>query len=220
VGKFFLEESRKEYFKKIEIFLEKCYCDNVEIFPKKENIFTAFSLTTFVNVKVVILGQDPYHDNNQAHGLAFSVLKNCKVPPSLKNIYKEIQSDIECSIPQSGDLTSWAEEGVLLLNTILTVQAHKASSHKDIGWEEFTNAVISKLSTEKENIVFVLWGKYAQSKSDLIDETKHLILMSHHPSPLSAYRGFFGSKPFSKINNYLNHHDKSSINWCLEKTLF
>ena len=185
------------------------------IYPAPENIYKAFALTPFDKVKVVILGQDPYHDEGQAHGLAFSVLEGIKTPPSLVNIFKELESDLGLAIPASGNLTSWAQEGVLLLNTILTVQAHKAHSHRNIGWELFTDSVIRTLNEKKENLVFILWGKPAQSKKKLIDTTRHLVLEAPHPSPLSSYRGFFGSKPFSRTNTYLAEHQTDPINWKL-----
>jgi uracil-DNA glycosylase len=162
---------------------------------------------------VVILGQDPYHGPGQAHGLCFSVQDGVRIPPSLQNIYKELRDDIGIPIRQTGNLTHWGKQGVLLLNATLTVLAEKAGSHQGLGWEEFTDAVIKKLSDEKEHLVFILWGKYAQSKGRVIDETKHLILKSAHPSPLSAYNGFFGSKPFSKTNFYLKEYNRTPIDW-------
>ena len=181
-------------------------------FPPKKQIFRALELTPFDEVKVVILGQDPYHNDFQANGLCFSVSDMVPAPPSLKNIYKELESDLNIK-KNTNDLASWALQGVLLLNTTLTVKAHEANSHKDLGWEQFTDFIIKEISTHKENIVFVLWGAYAQKKSQLIDSQKHLIIKTAHPSPLSAHRGFLGSKPFSKINNYLSKHQKAIINW-------
>ncbi|MDD4545008.1 MAG: uracil-DNA glycosylase, partial [Bacteroidales bacterium] len=176
-------------------------------------IFNAFNLCPFSNTKIVIIGQDPYHEPNQAHGLCFSVKEPTPIPPSLQNIYKEIESDLGIKPRETGDLTSWARQGVLLLNATLTVQAHRAGSHQNKGWEEFTDSVIRIISEKKKNVVFILWGAYAQKKSVLIDETKHLILISPHPSPLSAYRGFFGNKHFSKANDYLETKGISPINW-------
>lgn len=185
------------------------------IFPKYENIFRAFNLISPNEVKVVIIGQDPYHGLDQANGLAFSVSPSCKIPPSLHNIYKELVDDIECEVPKNGDLSKWSQEGVLLINTVLSVEEAKAHSHKNIGWEEFSDYVIKMLSQEYTNIVFILWGKPSQNKAILIDETKHLVLKSPHPSPLSSYRGFFGSKPFSKTNEYLREHNIIEIDWSL-----
>jgi uracil-DNA glycosylase len=186
------------------------------IFPQYENIFRAFNLLTPDKVKVVIIGQDPYHGLNQANGLAFSVCDACKIPPSLHNIFKELVEDIGCKYPKNGNLSRWSEQGVLLINAILTVEKSKANSHKDIGWENFTDSVIEKLSSTYSNCIFVLWGGQAHKKSFLIDETKHLIVKSPHPSPLSAYRGFFGSRPFSKINEYLDLHNIKKIDWSLD----
>ena len=184
------------------------------IYPPDADIFNAFKLTTPTNLKVVILGQDPYHGPNQAHGLCFSVLKGNKVPPSLRNIYKELSADIaNFEMPEHGDLAHWAKQGVLLLNTILTVEQAQAHSHKKIGWEEFTDQVISTINTKFENVVFLLWGAPAQKKSALIDESRHHILSAVHPSPLSAYRGFFGCQHFSKTNNILTSLGKSEIDW-------
>lgn len=184
------------------------------IYPLPENLFKAFWLTPFSKVKVVILGQDPYHDSGQAHGLCFSVPENIATPPSLKNIYKEIETDLGIKKDfKSGNLENWAKQGVFLLNAILTVVAHQAASHRKKGWEEFTDFVIKTISDKNENVVFILWGNYARSKKTLIDANKHLILEAPHPSPLSAFSGFFGSKPFSKANHYLTLHDKTEINW-------
>ena len=198
-------------------------CNNIEelynnkiIFPQYENIFRAFNLLTPDKVKVVIIGQDPYHGFNQANGLAFSVCDDCKIPPSLHNIFKELVDDIGCTYPKNGNLSIWAQQGVLLMNVVLTVEEAKANSHKDIGWEQFTNTVIKKLSSTYCNLIFVLWGGEAHKKSLFIDETKHLIIKSPHPSPLSSYRGFFGSRPFSKINEYLRLHNKIEIDWRLD----
>lgn len=185
------------------------------IFPQGSHIFNAFNSTPFESVRVVILGQDPYHGVGQAHGLSFSVQQGTKFPPSLQNIFKELVDDIGCSYPTSGDLSHWAQEGVLLLNTLLTVRSGEPFSHKDRGWERFTDQVIRTLSAQREQIVFILWGSPAQKKSSLIDRTKHLILTAPHPSPLSSYRGFFGSKPFSKTNEYLVSKNIKPIEWCL-----
>jgi uracil-DNA glycosylase len=182
-------------------------------YPPGALIFNAFNLCPFNQVKVVIIGQDPYHEPGQAHGLSFSVQDGVQFPPSLQNIFKEIRDDIGTPIPQSGNLTRWAEQGVLLLNATLTVRAHMAASHQKRGWEEFTDAVIRLVSAEREHVVFILWGSYAQSKAQLIDASKHCILRSAHPSPLSAYRGFFGNHHFSLCNQYLQQHQIEPINW-------
>ena len=200
-----------EYFATLRKKINEEYAKNI-CFPPKKQIFRALVLTPFDEVKVVILGQDPYHNDFQANGLCFSVSDMVPAPPSLKNIYKELESDLNIK-KNTNDLASWALQGVLLLNTTLTVKAHEANSHKDLGWEQFTDFIIKEISTHKENIVFVLWGAYAQKKSQLIDSQKHLIIKTAHPSPLSAHRGFLGSKPFSKINNYLSKHRKAIINW-------
>lgn len=184
------------------------------VFPPESLVFNAFRLTPLPEVKVVILGQDPYHNIGQAHGLSFSVPVGVAIPPSLKNIYTELVDDIPgFKYPQSGDLTKWAEQGVLLLNATLTVRAHEAASHQKKGWEQFTDSVIQSISQQRTGVVFILWGSYAIKKSALIDQTKHLILTSVHPSPLSVYRGFFGSKPFSKTNVYLAQQGKQPIDW-------
>lgn len=210
------EEKQKPYFKEILNFLADEIKQGKTIFPIKENIFNAFKYTEFENLKVVILGQDPYHNFDQAHGLAFSVQKGVDVPPSLKNMYKELARSVDgFSQPNHGCLTSWAEQGVFLLNTTLTVEAHKANSHKDIGWDIFTDTVIKKISDNKENVVFMLWGSHARKKKDLIDNSKHLILESTHPSPLSAHRGFLGCDHFVKCNEFLIKKGLKSINWAL-----
>ena len=193
------------------------------IFPKNELVFYCFNKTPLSKVKVVILGQDPYHGKNQAHGLSFSVPNRIKNPPSLRNIFKEIKSDLEIPISENGDLTSWAKQGVLLLNAILTVREKEAGSHQKMGWENYTNAVISKLSAEKEGVVFLLWGAFAQKKAALIDSEKHYVLETTHPSPFSAYRGFLGCKHFSKTNEILTINNQKPIDWnlCSESlTLF
>ena len=189
--------------------------NGIKIYPAKENIFRSFELTPLSNLKVVILGQDPYHGENQANGLAFSVGKDIKLPPSLINIHKELLDDMQCKKPVDGSLEPWAKEGVLLLNSILTVEENKAASHKDIGWEDFTDGIIKAINDYKMKIVFILWGSYAKSKSHFIDDSRHLIISSVHPSPLSANKGFFGSKPFSKCNEYLIRHSISEVNWDL-----
>ena len=211
--KVLLDEFQSEYFDNLNSFLEKEIQQEV-IYPPSHLIFNAFNKTSFKNVKVVILGQDPYHGERQAHGLCFSVPNGIKQPPSLKNIFKELSTDIACDIPENGNLGKWATEGVLLINATLTVRAHQAGSHQKKGWEKFTDAVIKKISDEKDNIVFILWGNYAQGKSKFIDETKHYIIKSVHPSPLSANRGgFFGTQPFSKTNQYLESKNIKAINW-------
>lgn len=205
-------ESQKEYYKELMTFLDSEY-ENNEIFPPKEYIFHAFDTTPLDKVKVVILGQDPYHDNGQAHGLSFSVNKGVKIPPSLVNIYKELESDLNITPPCHGFLENWAKEGVLLLNTVLTVRAHEAHSHKNKGWEVFTDAMINRVNHKDEPVIFILWGAPAQKKRKMIDESKHLVIAAPHPSPLSSYRGFFGSKPFSKCNDFLNDKGYKGIDW-------
>lgn len=204
------EEFEKEYFKKITTFL-----DNTKgvVFPKKDNFFKALELTPLDKVKVVILGQDPYHEPNQAMGLAFSVPRGEKIPPSLRNIYKELESDLNILAPTHGDLTKWAEQGVLLLNTVLTVEEHKALSHHKIGWQIFTDRLIYEVCRLNQPIVFILLGNEAKTKKEMIKNPNHLIIESVHPSPLSANRGFFGSKIFSKTNNYLIKNNLNPIDW-------
>jgi uracil-DNA glycosylase len=207
-------EFEKPYMKDLKAFLVQEKEAGFTIFPKGADIFNAFNYTPFDKVEVVILGQDPYHGDGQAHGLSFSVKKGVAVPPSLKNIYKELETDIEgFKIPNHGQLTQWAEEGVLLLNASLTVRAHQAGSHQGKGWETFTDEAIRQLSEKKEGLVFLLWGKFAQNKSVLIDEQKHTVIKSAHPSPFSAYNGFFGSKPFSRANDALIANGKKPVNW-------
>lgn len=208
----FHDITNRHDFKEMHDFLEQEYSTKI-VYPDKENIYQAFDLTPFDNVKVVILGQDPYHGPNQAHGLAFSVQPNVKFPPSLRNMYQELEDDIGC-VRTSPHLQDWAREGVLLLNTVLTVRQGEAHSHKEIGWETFTDEVIQTVSQNLSNVVFVLWGKPAQQKIKLIDTSKHFIIKAPHPSPLSAYRGFFGSKPYSKANDYLKSKGIQPINWC------
>jgi len=205
-------EFSKDYFVNLENFLKTEY-ENYTIYPKEENIFNALNLVKFEDVKVVIIGQDPYHEPNQAHGLSFSVEKDVNIPPSLQNIYKELQTDLGCYIPNNGNLTKWAHQGVLLLNTVLTVRRGLANSHKDKGWEEFTKCVIQLLNAREKPVVFILWGRQARDKKRIITNPNNYIIESAHPSPLSAYNGFFGSKPFSKTNNYLKAHNKKEINW-------
>ena len=206
------DEFEKDYFLKLTEFIRDEYKTR-KIFPPAKLIFNAFDQCTFDKLKVVILGQDPYHGPGQAHGLCFSVNDGVNFPPSLRNIFKELQNDIGKPIPRSGNLTDWAKQGVLLLNATLTVQAYMAGSHQNKGWEQFTDAVIHKINHQKENVVFILWGNYAISKSKLIDQNKHLVLTSVHPSPLSASRGFFGNKHFSKTNDYLIEKGLKPIKW-------
>lgn len=205
-------EFNKDYFITLTDFVRNEYTSGHEIYPAAKNIFNAFNLCPLDNVKVVIIGQDPYHEPNQAHGLCFSVLPPTPNPPSLQNIYKEIESDLGHKSITNGDLTKWAEQGVLLLNSTLTVRAHAAASHAGHGWEEFTDAVIRTLATRK-NIVYMLWGSFAQKKASIVPPNDNLILKSAHPSPLSAYRGFFGNHHFSLANEYLTRHNKTPINW-------
>lgn len=205
-------EFEKEYFVKLTEFVRTEYT-RTTIYPPARLIFNAFDHCPFNEVKVVIIGQDPYHGPNQAHGLCFSVAEGVPNPPSLQNIFKEIQSDLGKPIPANGDLTRWANQGVLLLNATLTVEAHKAGSHQRQGWEQFTDAAIRTLAEERENLVFILWGAYAQKKGAFIDRERHLVLSSAHPSPLSAYNGFFGNKHFSRANEYLASHGIAEIDW-------
>lgn len=208
------DEFDRGYMKSLKEFLKEEKKNHQIIYPKGSDIFRAFELTPFQNVKVVILGQDPYHGAHQAHGLSFSVQKGVKQPPSLQNIFKELETDIPgFKIPNHGDLTDWAKQGVLLLNATLTVSAGKAGSHQNQGWEIFTDEVIKTLSEKKEDLIFILWGRFAQAKENLINHEKHYIIKSAHPSPFSAYSGFFGSKPFSKTNEILRKLNKTEINW-------
>ena len=210
------EEKQKPYFKQILDFLASEAGSGKVIFPARENIFNAFKYTELDNLKVVILGQDPYHNYNQAHGLAFSVQKGMDIPPSLRNMYKELANSVEeFETPNHGCLTEWAEQGVFLLNTTLTVEVHSANSHKDIGWQIFTDTVIEKISQHKEHVVFMLWGSHARKKKNLINSSRHLILESTHPSPLSAHRGFLGCNHFRMANEYLNSVGKPMIGWNL-----
>ncbi len=203
-----------ERYLKIREFLKKEYSTHI-VYPDMYDLFNCFRFTPIANVKAVILGQDPYHEPGQAHGLCFSVKRGIPLPPSLKNIYKELESDLGIVEPDCGDLTKWAEQGVLLLNTTLTVREHMANSHSKCGWAWFTDSVIKLISDRCENVVFILWGGNARSKAPLIDQRRHLILQCAHPSPLSAYNGFFGSRFFSKTNYYLAAHDKTPIDWDL-----
>lgn len=212
---FFAIEEQKDYYINLMKLVDKEYEENV-VFPAKENIFKAFEYTPLSNVKVVILGQDPYHNKGQSHGLCFSVGHDVKIPPSLRNIFKELNEDIGCYIPNNGYLEKWAKEGILLLNTILTVREKEPGSHKKMGWENFTNNVIKVLNMQNQPIVFILWGNPAREKKKLLNNKNHLILESTHPSPLAAYQGFFGTKPFSKTNEFLQKHKQKIIDWQIE----
>ena len=205
-------EFEKPYFSNLVTFVKNEYATKT-VYPPGNRIFNAFDQTPFDRVKVVILGQDPYHEPGQAHGLCFSVNDGIPLPPSLQNIYKELQNDLGIIPPVSGNLERWAKQGVLLLNATLTVHAHRAGSHQNKGWEEFTDAVIHKIADDREHVVFILWGSYAQKKGSFIHPYKHLVIQSAHPSPLSVYRGFFGSKPFSKTNDYLVRTGQTPIQW-------
>ena len=207
-------EYKKPYYKKLYETVLQEYRTK-EIFPASQDIFKAYDLCPYHKLKVVILGQDPYHNTGQAQGLSFSVKKGMALPPSLQNIFKELSDDLACPIPRNGDLSPWAEQGVLLLNTVLTVRAHQAFSHRGIGWEEFTDATIEAIEEKEEPVLYILWGSPAQSKRKMIRQKKRLILTAPHPSPLSAYRGFFGSRPFSKCNAYLEKEGLSPIDWRL-----
>ncbi len=209
------EEFRKPYYKELYQFVKQEYSEYV-IYPESEDIFNALHLTPLKDVKVVIIGQDPYHNVGQAHGLCFSVKPDVDIPPSLVNIYKELHDDLGCYVPDNGFLEKWAKQGVLLLNTVLTVRAHKAASHQGKGWEIFTDAIIEAVNKEDRPIVFILWGRPAQAKKKMLNNPKHLILEAPHPSPLSAYRGFFGSKPFSQTNTFLKENGVEPIDWQIE----
>ena len=208
-------EFQKEYYKRLYAKVREEY-NTRQIFPASGDIFNALHLTPLNDVKVVILGQDPYHNVGQAHGLCFSVKKEVAIPPSLENIYKELHDDLGCSIPKHGYLVKWAEQGVLLLNTVLTVRAHEANSHRGIGWEEFTDAIITAVNGQDRPIVFLLWGAPAQRKKKMLNNPKHLVLEAPHPSPLSAYRGFFGCRHFSKTNEFLTENGCGPIDWQIE----
>ncbi|CAH1387816.1 uracil-DNA glycosylase [Candidatus Nitrotoga sp. M5] len=207
-----IKETRKPYFKKLQHFVSE-QRQQVKVFPPDAEVFAALHLTPIEQVKVLILGQDPYHDDGQAHGLCFSVRPGIAIPPSLLNIFKELRSDLGCKIPNNGYLKHWAEQGVLLLNSVLTVQAHQANSHQGKGWETFTDAVIAAVNAQSDLVMFVLWGANARKKMALIDTGRHLVIESPHPSPLSAHRGFFGSRPFSRINAALRDAGKTEIDW-------
>lgn len=208
-------EFRKPYYAELFKFVQNEYATR-KIFPPSDDIFNAFHLTPLHEVKVVILGQDPYHNDGQAHGLCFSVKPDVEVPPSLVNVYQELHDDLGCYIPNNGYLVKWAKQGVLMLNTVLTVRAHQANSHRGMGWEEFTDAAIRILNEQDRPIVFILWGSPAQKKAQMLNNPKHLILKAPHPSPLSAYRGFFGSRPFSKTNEFLVKNGLAPIDWQIE----
>ena len=213
------DEFRQPYYKELYNFVKEEYATRT-IYPPADDIFNALHDTPLSEVKVVILGQDPYHNVHQAHGLCFSVLPDQKeIPPSLQNIYKELQDDLGCNIPNNGYLEKWAKQGVLMLNTVLTVRAHQANSHQNKGWEKFTDAIIRKVNEIDRPVVYLLWGKPAQSKCKMLNNPKHLILKAPHPSPLSAYRGFFGCKHFSQTNEFLNAHGIEGIDWQIEDIL-
>ena len=208
------DEFNKEYYISLMDFIEEEYSKKL-VFPPKKDIFNAFEYTALSNVKCVILGQDPYHNEGQAHGLAFSVNENIAIPPSLVNIYKEIEDDLDIKMPNSGCLINWAKEGVLLLNTVLSVRAHEPNSHRNKGWEKFSDKVVDILNSQNRPIVYMLWGKPAQTKIKKLNNDRHLVLTAPHPSPLSAYRGFFGCKHFSKANEFLENNNVTPINWRL-----
>lgn len=208
------KEFKKEYFKKLNDFVENERKSHT-IYPPKDDVFSAFNLTSRKNTKIVIIGQDPYHGENQAHGLCFSVKPGNKIPPSLRNIYKELKDDIGCDIPENGYLVNWAKQGILMINAVFTVRKGKANSHKNKGWETFTTEIIKSLSNKKEPVIFILWGNFAQKFEKYLDNNNHLIIKSYHPSPLSASRGFFGTKPFSRCNEFLINNNIEPIDWCL-----
>lgn len=208
------EEMQKPYYRELRQFLINQY-RSVQVYPDMYDIFNALHYTSYADTKVLILGQDPYHEPGQAHGLSFSVLPNVPPPPSLLNIFKELETDLGCSVPNNGCLEPWARQGVLLLNTVLTVQAHRANSHRDKGWEIFTDKIISLLNEREKPVAFILWGSPARRKKSMITNKRHFIVESPHPSPLSAYRGFFGSKPFSRVNTFLKSIGEEPINWQL-----
>ena len=208
-------EFAKPYYRTLSDFVRDEYAHGV-VYPPRERIFEAFRYTTRSDVKAVILGQDPYHEENQAHGLCFSVCPGTEIPPSLENIYRELNTDLGCYIPNNGYLVKWAKQGVLLLNTVLTVRAHRANSHHDRGWETFIDNVLGKINREDRTIVYLLWGRPAQSKIPMLDNPKHLVLTAPHPSPLSAYRGFFGCRHFSKANEFLAAHGVAPVDWQIE----
>ncbi len=209
------EEFRKPYYKELYDFVKEEY-STTAVYPPSDDIFNALHLTALKDVKVLVLGQDPYHGANQAHGLSFSVLPGQKIPPSLKNIYKELQDDLGCYIPNNGYLEKWAKQGVLMLNTVLTVRAHKPNSHQGKGWEHFTDAIIEAVNKEERPIVYLLWGRPAQSKIPMLNNPKHLILKAPHPSPYSADRGFFGCRHFSQANEFLQSNGQEPVDWQIE----
>ncbi len=213
-SEFLTREEDKEYYADLMTKVETAYQENM-IFPPRDKIFNAFELCDLPKVKVVIIGQDPYHELHQANGLAFSVNEGVKLPPSLRNIYRELNEDIGCDIVEHGDLSIWARQGVLLINNVLTVQEGLANSHSTYGWQEFTLNIIKEINNSNHPVVFILWGKNAQTKKKYLD-ARHLVIESPHPSPLSAYRGFFGSKPFSRANEFLKNNDLGEIDWCLK----
>ena len=215
-----LEEFNKDYMRSLSVFLRSEKLKNKIIFPPGNKIFNAFNLTKFEDVKVVILGQDPYHGHNQAHGLSFSVEEGIRPPPSLKNIFKELESDIGIKQPEHGNLERWCSEGILLLNSILTVEKSKPASHANMGWEQFTDKILTILNDLKRNVVFILWGKKAQEKGHFINTDRHFVIASPHPSPYSANNGFFGSRPFSKTNTYLKKCNIKEINWDLRSKIY
>lgn len=208
-------EFQKPYYLKLREFLKKEYASG-RVFPEKENIFNALKTTPYKSVKAVIIGQDPYHEVGQAHGLCFSVQKGCKIPPSLKNMYKELYDDLGIAPASHGELTSWAKQGVLLLNAVLTVRKGQANSHKGKGWEEFTDAVIKKLNEHSEPVAFILWGANAKAKAQFVTAPQHKVFSAAHPSPLSAYNGFFGCRHFSKVNTFLSENDVVPIDWTIK----
>ncbi len=209
------DERKQPYMHALEEFVER-EREHHTVFPPARDVFNALALTPFADTRVLLLGQDPYHDDGQAHGLAFSVPRGVRFPPSLRNIFKELVADIGCAMPKSGDLTPWAQQGVLLLNTVLTVRAHEPASHAGKGWERFTDAMIAVLNKRSRPMVFLLWGAHAQRKRAMIDEREHLVLVSAHPSPLSARRGFFGSRPFTAVNEALKLQEQQPIHWALD----
>ncbi len=211
-------ECKKPYYRELYKFVKEEYATRV-IYPPSDEIFTAFHLTPLKDVKVLILGKDPYHEPNQAQGLSFSVPKDQQIPPSLQNIYKELRDDLGCYIPDNGNLVKWAKQGVLMLNTVLTVRAHEANSHKGHGWEKFTDAIIQAVNEKDSPVVYMLWGSPAQSKIPMLTNPKHLILKTVHPSPLSAYRGFFGCRHFSKCNEFLSTNGLTPIDWQIENVV-
>ncbi|WP_150265942.1 uracil-DNA glycosylase [Paenibacillus tepidiphilus] len=208
------EETQKDYFQELRYTLAREYKEYT-VYPPKEELFSALKLTSYSKTRVVILGQDPYHGAGQAHGLSFSVKPGVRIPPSLRNIYAELHDDTGANIPNHGSLLHWAEEGVLLLNAVLTVREGQPNSHKGLGWEQFTDAVMEKLNERGEPLVFILWGSHAQAKGAYIDRTRHQVIQSPHPSPFSAHRGFLGSRPFSKANSYLESHGMKGIDWSI-----